>query len=145
MEIPPEILSDAEFDARELVARVQRLAPVLVAHRRAVAAELGIALRELVVLELLDRVGRMAVSALAERVGLSPSAASRLVDRLEERGLAWRLLAELDHDLRRLVDADGRPAHRATADLLADAADTAVRRTRALTDDPRWRHAVDTP
>lgn len=90
MEIPPEILSDAEFDARELVARVQRLAPVLVAHRMAVAAE-------------------------------------------------------LDHDLRRLVDADGRPAHRATADLLADAADTAVRRTRALTDDPRWRHAVDTP
>jgi DNA-binding MarR family transcriptional regulator len=79
-----------------------RLGPVLVRHQLVLAKALGTDLAGVVVLDLTDRLGSMSVGALADRVGLSPSATSRVIDRLERAGLADRT-ADRDVDGRRVL------------------------------------------
>jgi len=95
--------------ARELI----RLGPVLVRHQHVLAEALGTDMAGIVVLELTERLGPMSVGALADRVGLSPSATSRVVDRLERAGLADRTV-DRDVDGRRVLVG---PSARASATL----------------------------
>jgi len=95
--------------ARELI----RLGPVLVRHQHVLAEVLGTDLVGMIVLELTERLGPMSVGALADRVGLSPSATSRVIDRLERAGLADRT-ADRDVDGRRVLVG---PSARASAAL----------------------------
>jgi DNA-binding MarR family transcriptional regulator len=56
----------------------------------AAAAVLGIHTTDMHAGEVLDREGPMTIGELARKVGLSPGAATALVDRLEEAGFATR-------------------------------------------------------
>ena len=49
------------------------------------------------ILELLVEDGRRSASEIGRRVGLSPAAAKRRIDRLEERGIITGYTATLDH------------------------------------------------
>ena len=62
----------------------------------------GISMTQLHVLNLLDRHGEMAMSRLADMLDVSMSAASGLVDRIEERGYVERIRVPSD---RRVVIA----------------------------------------
>jgi len=62
----------------------------------------GISMSQLHVLNLLDRHGEMAMSRLADMLDVSMSAASGLVDRIEERGYVERIRVPSD---RRVVIA----------------------------------------
>src|SRR2546421_9645787 len=57
----------------------------------AAAAALGIHPTDMHAGEVLDREGPMTIGELARAVGLSPGAATALVDRLEQAGLARRV------------------------------------------------------
>lgn len=90
-----------------------RLGPVLHRHQVVLAGSLGTDVAGVVVLELTDRLGPMGVGVLADRIGLSSSATSRLVDRLERGGLADRT-PDRDVDGRRMLVG---PTARASAVL----------------------------
>lgn len=87
--------------------------PAGIRHQLVLAEALGTDLAGVVVLELTERLGPMSVGALADRVGLSPSATSRVIDRLERAGLADRT-ADRDVDGRRVLVG---PRARASAAL----------------------------
>jgi DNA-binding MarR family transcriptional regulator len=68
---------------------------------------LGISMTQLHVLNLLDRHGEMAMSRLADMLDVSMSAATGLVDRIEERGYVERIRVPSDRRvvLARITDA----------------------------------------
>ena len=86
---------------------------------------LGISMTQLHVLHLLDRHGEMAMSRLADMLDVSMSAATGLVDRIEEHGYVERIRVPSD---RRIVLARHRPTpdascstrHRLGADRVLD-------------------------
>ena len=68
---------------------------------------LGVSMTQLHVMHLLDRHGELAMSRLADMLDVSLSAATGLVDRLEERGFVERIRVPSD---RRIVLARITPA-----------------------------------
>ena len=65
---------------------VDYLLPVVHGHRTAVAGRLGLGLPELLALDLPRRIGPLPAGALGERVGLTRSTATKMVQRLEAGG-----------------------------------------------------------
>jgi DNA-binding MarR family transcriptional regulator len=99
--------------ARSMVADLQATKVGVIDDLRATFGELkcigserlvrqGISMSQLHVLNLLDRHGEMAMSHLADMLDVSMSAASGLVDRIEERGYVERIRVPSD---RRVVIA----------------------------------------
>ncbi|WP_433788020.1 MarR family transcriptional regulator [Actinomycetospora sp. CA-101289] len=101
-------------------ALVDRLAPALRRHQHELARLLGLREVELACLQLVDRPRGIAMTALAERLGLSRAAATAVVDGLvaRERAERWE-----DRDDRRRVRVGATAPPGATA------------RWRRLTDD----------
>ncbi|WP_261820113.1 MarR family winged helix-turn-helix transcriptional regulator [Nocardioides sp. OK12] len=105
------------------------------ALERELVADTGLSVVEYTVLDALSRQDgwHMRMAQLARAAALSPSAATRLVNRLEDRGLLTRILCqedrrgiytELTADGRRALAA-ARPVHDAAlVDALAEAAAT---------------------
>ncbi|OJU39894.1 MAG: MarR family transcriptional regulator [Microbacterium sp. 69-10] len=101
---------------------------------RALTAEVGLSVVEYTVLDALNRQDgwHMRMQQLARAAALSPSATTRLVNRLEDRGLLTRILCmddrrgiytELTPEGQELHDR-ARPVHDATLErVLAEAAD----------------------
>jgi DNA-binding MarR family transcriptional regulator len=90
---------------------VDSLLPVVHRHRNAVARRLGLGLPELLAVDLLRRLGPLSAGALGERVDLTRSTATKMVQRLEaaghvvrepdpehRQGLVVRLLPHEDRD-----------------------------------------------
>ena len=85
---------------------------------------------QLAAIAFVDQAGTVRVSELAEALGLSPSAASRLADGLVERGLLLRAEDPDDRRARRLrLAAAGRAfSDRASRDRVALLYETVIRR-----------------
>ncbi len=82
---------DREQLRREVLQDMRALSTADDFMNDAAAAVLGIHRTDMHAGEILDRVGPMTVGELARAVGLSPGAATALVDRLEEAGFATRV------------------------------------------------------
>lgn len=65
---------------------VDHLLPVVQRHRNAVAGRLGLGLPELLALDLLRRIGPLPSGTVGERVGLTRSTATKMLQRLEAGG-----------------------------------------------------------
>jgi DNA-binding MarR family transcriptional regulator len=115
---------DAELSPAVVAARDQIQNPRLLSDRIAMGralwrdlvigfaaqlAELGLGFSQLAALYAIDGTETMTVAYLAEQIGRSPSASSRLVTTLERRGLVRRHEEVADRRQRTLeVTADGR-------------------------------------
>jgi DNA-binding MarR family transcriptional regulator len=115
---------DAELSPAVIAARDQIQNPRLLSDRIAMGralwrdlvvgfaaqlAELGLGFSQLAALYAMDGTETMTVADLAEQIGRSPSATSRLVTALEGRGLVRRHEEVADRRQRTLeVTADGR-------------------------------------
>ncbi|MFC4507635.1 MULTISPECIES: MarR family winged helix-turn-helix transcriptional regulator [Streptomyces] len=100
---------------RERIVETWRVAQEL---DRALVRGHGITLSEFLVLTALDRAGtRLRSKDLAEAVALSPSAVSRLLDRLERGGLVGRRadLRDRRAAVVRITDPGRRTVHAAAA------------------------------
>jgi predicted transcriptional regulator len=65
---------------------VDHLLPVAHRHRTALAGRLGLGLPELLALDLLRRIGPLPSGTVGERVGLTRSTATKMLQRLEAQG-----------------------------------------------------------
>jgi DNA-binding MarR family transcriptional regulator len=83
-EEPEAAVAAAVDELTELV--VDHLLPVAQRHRTALAGRLGLGLPELLALDLLRRIGPLPSGALGERVGLTRSTATKMLQRLEAHG-----------------------------------------------------------
>lgn len=90
------------------------------AFRVKVEAE-GVAVSEWVVLRELYRLGRGSPGALVQSLGMTKGAVSKLVDRLEQKGLVTRAVSDVD---RRQQAVALTPAGRALVPRLARLADS---------------------
>jgi DNA-binding MarR family transcriptional regulator len=75
----------------EVLQDMRMLSTADASMNEAAAAVLGVHTTDLHAGEALDRLGPMTIGELARTVGLSPGAATALVDRLEAAGLATRV------------------------------------------------------
>lgn len=85
---------------REVLQELRALSRADESMNESAAAVLGIHPTDMSAGEVLDRLGPMTIGELARAVGVSPGAATALVDRLEQAGLAAR---RQDPDNRRRV------------------------------------------
>jgi len=90
----PEALAAAADGLRALILACER-------YRQEVAGGLGVGITETQALSHLHVAGAMGQTELAERLGITTSAATSLADRLEAAGLAAR--SEHPHDRRRTI------------------------------------------
>lgn len=102
---------------------------------KALQAEHGLSVVEFTVMDALSRQDgwHLRMAQLARAAGLSPSASTRLVNRLEDRGLLTRILCaddrrgiytELTHEGRQSLD-QARPVHDAALEQALDEAERA--------------------
>ncbi|MCP2323949.1 DNA-binding MarR family transcriptional regulator [Hamadaea flava] len=68
----------------------------VVLHGQATAQALGMHATDLYALSVLQYAGRLTSGEIAERTGLTTGAATRLIDRLESRGLVRRVVDPAD-------------------------------------------------
>ena len=114
---------------------------------RALQTEHDLSVREFSLLEVLSRQhagegGHLRMHEVADAVVLSQSATTRLVTRLEDRGLLTRYLCATD---RRGIYTDVTPAGLALLKTARPTHDAALRRAlSAAADDPRLARLVDT-
>ena len=115
----PDDLSPAVVGARDHIQNPRQLSDRIAMGRAlwrdlvigfaAQLAELGIGFAQLAALYAVDGTETLTVADLAERIGRSPSATSRLVTGLEMRGLVRRREEVADRRQRTLeVSSDGR-------------------------------------
>src|SRR6478752_2723234 len=105
---------------------------------------LGISMAQLHVMHMLEGHGKLPMSRLAEMLDVSLSAATGLVDRVEERGFVERIRVPSDRRivLVRITIAGRQMLDAAQLAAVAGAmADLRVAVTTALADDPALHHA----
>lgn len=110
-------MSRREAALDRLAELIRRVSTYRLLVHQAVADELGLSLTDLKCLDAARNVPRLTASRLAELAGLSTSATTAAIDRLERRGYVRRVRDEGD---RRRVFVESTGAHEAeTARLFA--------------------------
>ncbi|GAA4790770.1 hypothetical protein GCM10023200_27310 [Actinomycetospora chlora] len=129
---------------QELARRVRELIVASDSYRRTMAAVVGLSTTEAAVLGHLLHDGPQSPSVVAARAGLSPAAATSLLDRLEQAGLAARRAHPSDRR-RLLVELTprGHAAIAAMFSIFSEDLDLALERADPrLLEDPELRRVV---
>lgn len=142
-------------DLQRLGAIYPRYLNAIVLHGLATAQAVGLGPTDLYAVGTLTFYGRMTSGDLAAKTGLTTGATTRLIDRLEQRGLVRRITDPADRR-RVLVEAVGTdtleldsalaPAREKLAEVFADASPTEIA---TLTDHferatPAFHEAIET-